>query len=247
MPETASIARPALGKPFDFNARLTEISMFFEGNDAVHQTMHRVAERLEKAGIAYAIAGGMAVNAHQHRRTTGDVDFLVSAEGFAAFVEIVAAGEFEKVVGRPRRFLDPATGVTFDFLIAGRFPGSGNPGPIAFPLPSAVHERMGDRQVVNLRTLIELKLAAGRHKDFGDVVELIRVHDLNESYLPNLHPSVHGDFIECLEEKRREDDYERRENQAVEEQMRKDGDGKMRRPISPTSTIRFLGGESTDS
>ena len=59
--------------------------------------------------------------------------------------------------------------------------------------------------------LIQLKLAAQRYADFADVVFLIRTHNLDESFLPQIHPSVHRDFIECLEEKRREDEYNARE------------------------------------
>ena len=61
-------------------------------------------------------------------------------------------------------------------------------------------------------TLIQLKLAARRHQDFADVVNLIRVHNLDESYQEKLHPSLHRDYVECLEEKRREDEYESRED-----------------------------------
>ena len=39
-------------------------------------------------------------------------------------------------------------------------------------------------------------------------LELIRFNELDESFLPKLHASTHPDFIECLEEKRREDQYE---------------------------------------
>src|SRR5437868_11560517 len=98
-------AQSALTAPA-FARRLQEIDMFFQGSDRVHQTMRRVAERLEQSGITYAILGGMAVNAHQHRRTTHDVDFLLSAPGLAAFNQLVAAGEFERTPGRPRRFVD---------------------------------------------------------------------------------------------------------------------------------------------
>ena len=59
--------------------------------------------------------------------------------------------------------------------------------------------------------MIQLKLAARRYYDFGDVVFLIQTHNLDESFLEQLHPSVHQDFIECLEEKRREDEYLARE------------------------------------
>ena len=53
---------------------------------------------------------------------------------------------------------------------------------------------------------IQLKLAARRYKAFGDVVALIGANNLDESFLPQVHPSVHQGFIECLEEKRRKDE-----------------------------------------
>ena len=65
--------------------------------------------------------------------------------------------------------------------------------------------------MIRLPQLIQLKLAARRYYDFGDVVFLIRVHNFDESFLPLLHAAVHRDFIECLEEKRREDEYEEQE------------------------------------
>jgi hypothetical protein len=197
--------------------RLKEIGMFFQGNDPVHVTMRRVAERLEQARITYAIVGGMAVNAHGHMRTTGDVDFLLTAAGFAAFLKLVGAGDFERVGRRPRRFVDTQTGVTFDIVITGRFPGSGKPGPIAFPDPAAVKQQIDDRSYVDLVTLIQLKLAARRYQDFGDVVNLIRAHQLDEAFAEKLHPSVRPDYVECLEEKRREDEYEAREDAAAEQ------------------------------
>ena len=197
--------------------------MFFQGNDPVHRTMERVVEKLEQAGIPYAIVGAMAVNAHQYQRTTGDVDFLLSAEGMAAFLRLFSAHDFEPVPKHPRRFRDPATGATFDILVTGLFPGSGRPGPVAFPDPAAVSEVIKHKRVITLPALIELKLAARRYKDFGDVVELIRIHRLDESYVENLHTSVHSDFIECLEEKRREDEYEVRQDRAFEEKARESG------------------------
>jgi hypothetical protein len=185
--------------------------MFFRGEDPVHDTMRRVAQLLEQAGIPYAILGGMALNAHRYERTTKDVAFLLTAEGLDTFQRAFVGKEFDAVPGRTRRFRDRVNGVTIDILVTGRFPGSGKPGPIAFPDPAAVRETVEDYSVVNLPTLVQLKLAARRWRDFADVVELIRVHNLDESFLEKLHPAVHQDFIECLEEKRREDEYEARE------------------------------------
>jgi hypothetical protein len=196
--------------------------MFFEGSDRVHQTMRHVAQKLEEAGIEHAIAGGMAVNAHKHARTTVDVDFLVTAEGLERFLGLFVPSEFRRVPGRARRFLDPSTDLTFDLLVTGLFPGSGEPGPIAFPDPSQVAETISNQRVLNLRTLVELKLAAGRYKDFGDVVELIRVNRLDETFASQLSPTVREHYTECLEEMRREEEYEARMDRAFEKKTEKD-------------------------
>jgi hypothetical protein len=185
--------------------------MFFQKNDPVHKTMRRVVKRLEKAGIPYAVMGGMAVNAYGHRRTTNDVDILLTAEGLAEFARLYAPKNYEVDPRRPRRFTDRTSQVGIDFLVTGRFPGSGRPGPVAFPDPAAVHELIDQVQFVDLATLVQLKLAARRYQDFADVVALIRVQDLDEGFAGRLHLAVRSDYIECLEEKRREDEYEARQ------------------------------------
>jgi hypothetical protein len=199
-----------------FAQRIQEVSLFFDGSDRVHQTMRRVAARLREAGIHYAIVGGMAVNAHRHERTTRDVDFLLSAQGLSVLRALVSAGEFDSVAGRPRRFIDRLTGVYFDILVAGMFPGAGEPGPISYPDPANVGQMHGELSVVDLPTLIQLKLAARRYQDFADVVSLIRANQLDESFVNRLHPSLHRDYIECLDEMRREAEYESRQDKAFE-------------------------------
>jgi len=188
--------------------RLKEIDMFFQGRDPVHKTMRRAVKRLEKAGISYAVMGGMAVNAHRYQRTTGDVDILLSPEGFAEFRRRFVPKLYDNLAGRPRRFKDKTSGIQIDILVTGSFPGSGKPGPVAFPDPALASESIEGIQFVDLATLVQLKLAAKRYRDFGDVVELIRFNDLNENFAERILPSVRGDYIECLEEKRREDEYE---------------------------------------
>ena len=175
--------------------------------------MRRVAAALDRSGIAYAIVGGMAVNAHRHSRTTKDVDLLLSGDGFAAFRKLVATGEFDPVPGRSRRFADRETGVAFDILVTGQFPGSGATGPIAFPEPASVAQEIDNLRVVDLPTLVQLKLAARRYQDFADVVGLIRENRLDESFGERLHLSVRTDYLLCLDEKRREDEYEARREQ----------------------------------
>jgi hypothetical protein len=197
-------------KTLTYRQQIKEIDMFFEGRDQVHKTMRRLVKRLERVKIAYAILGGMALPAHGYRRTTLDLDVLLTPQGFSKFQELFVPKNYSRIPGRSRRFVDRANDVTVDFLITGLYPGTGKPGPIAFPDPSKVSKVIRGRRVVDLLTLIQLKLAARRYRDFGDVVELIRFNELAESFADQLHPSVRGDFIECLEEKRREDEYEAR-------------------------------------
>jgi hypothetical protein len=184
--------------------------MFFERRDKVHRTARRLVRLFEKAEIPYALVGAMAVNLHGARRTTDDVDFLLTKDGFDRFVSEFVGKDIVQVQGRPRRFVDRKNGVKFDILVTGLYPGTGKPGPISFPDPSAASTTIEKTKVLTLDQLIQLKLAARRYYDFGDVVFLIRVHDLQESFAKKLHPSVRRDFIECLEEKRREDEYEAR-------------------------------------
>jgi hypothetical protein len=186
--------------------------MFFNRRDPVHQTMRRLTKCLEKAGIPYAIMGAMAVNAHGARRTTDDVDILLTAAGLDEFRKKFVGKLLDDVAGRPRRFVDRKNKVGVDVLVTGRYPGRGEPGPISFPEPTAASVEIDKIRVLKLPELIQLKLAAQRYYDFGDVVFLIRVHNLDETFLQQLHPSIHKDFIECLEEKRRDDEYQARED-----------------------------------
>src|ERR1700719_5216710 len=117
------------GKPFCFMDRLQEIGMFFQKRSPQHQTMRRLARRLQKAGIPYAIMGAMAVNAHGAERTTKDVDVLLTPEGLERFRQEFVGEAYDPVEGRPRRFVERQSGVTVDCLVTGRYPGTGKPGP----------------------------------------------------------------------------------------------------------------------
>jgi hypothetical protein len=191
--------------------RIKAVDMFFQKNDPVHKTMRRTVKNLDKARIPYALVGGMAVNLHGHRRTTDDVDILITAEGLAEFRKRFVPKHYQVNSRLPRRFTDRKNDVTIDFLVTGLYPGSGRPGPIAYPDPTAASETKEELRVIDLAPLLQLKLAARRHQDFADVVSLIRVHQLDESFGDRLHPSVRRDYIECLEEKRREEEYEARQ------------------------------------
>jgi hypothetical protein len=204
-------ATPAVRAPAYPTDPLTAIALFHRGRDPAHLSLRRLVRKLQKAGIIHAIVGGMAVYVHGHRRMTDDVDVLLTPAGFTEFKRLFVPKHYEQVPGRSRRFVDRANGVILDVLLTGLHAGLGKPGPITFPDPRAVRELKGKVYYIDLGSLMQLKLAARRHQDFADVVNLIVVHNLDESFLNKLHPSLRQDFIECLEEKRREEEYETRQ------------------------------------
>lgn len=194
--------------PINLWEELKEMERFFQGKDEVHKTMRRLVRRLERAKISYAVVGGMALSAHGHRRATTDVDILLNRQGFEQFRKQFVGKNYGPVPDRKRRFTDRVNDVRVDILVTGLFPGVGMPGPIAFPDPDDVCETIHKISYLNLVALIELKLAARRWQDFADVVKLIAANNLDELFAERLHRSVRSDYVECLEEKRREDEFE---------------------------------------
>jgi hypothetical protein len=62
-----------------------------------------------------------------------------------------------------------------------------------------------------LQRMIENRLARRRYKDLAEVVDLIRENNLEESYADSLPASLRADFMECLEEIRRDDAFHSQE------------------------------------
>jgi hypothetical protein len=191
---------------------LVAMSMFKQGKDPAHVALRRLIRRLTKAKVPFVVMGGLAVYAHGYHRFTDDVDVLVTREGLEEFRRRFVPKNYEPVPGRPRRFIDKQNQVNVDLLMTGLHPGFAPfTGPITFPDPEAVRQEIDSIPYINFATLIQLKLAARRYQDFADVSNLIRANNLDESFLEGLHPTLRQDFIECLEEKRRQDEYDARE------------------------------------
>jgi hypothetical protein len=199
-------------RPLDAEEGLREMGRFFQGKDQVHKTMYRLVKHLDKAGIRYAILGAMALNAHGYHRVTMDVDVLLTPKGFQEFQSrFVNEKNYRQMPRRARRLIDRKNMVIVDVLLTGLPPGFRTDAPFRFPDPEAVRKEIRGISYVKLATLIELKLAARRFRDFADVVAMIRARHLKESFAKRLHSAVRRDYLECLdearEEKRREDEY----------------------------------------
>jgi hypothetical protein len=183
----------------DFELGLREGSMYFEGSSAVHKTLHRIAQKLGELGIDYAVAGGMCLYRHGFQRFTQDVDVIVTREGLAQVHEQLEGRGYVKPFAASKNLRDADTGVRIDFIISGQYPGEGKPGPVAFPIPSAVSTTIDGIRYVDLVPFIELKLASGqashRAQDLHDVQQLIAARSLPEELAEQMHPSLRESYL----------------------------------------------------
>jgi hypothetical protein len=182
-------------------AAAEEATRFFMGKAAVHRALARVAQKLDRLEIPYAVIGAMALTEWGFQRVTVDVDLLMTAEGLAALKKaILGLGYVEKFPGS-RSLRDVETGVTIDVVLAGGYPGDGKPKPVVFPDPATTSVQRNQLAVLPLPKLVELKLASGisaphRLKDLADVLEVIRALGLPRELGHELDPWVRDKYDE---------------------------------------------------
>lgn len=187
---------------------LSEGSRHFEGQSAVFQALHGIADRLHDLGIPYAVGGGMALFQHGLRRFTEDVDILVTKSDLKLIHQKLNGLGYLPLHAKSKNLRDTEYGVRIEFLTTGDFPGDGKPKPVVFPDPSLVSFESDGVRYLLLPNLIELKLASGmtnlgRLKDLGDVLELIKVLDLPAEYAAQLNPYVASKYLELWREARK--------------------------------------------
>jgi len=202
--QTLGMIVPSYEKLLDSDGRwaLSEGSRYFEEKSAVQDALKRVARRLEDLGVAYAVAGGMALFKHGFRRFTEGVDILVTREGLQTIhARLDGLGCVPPFTGS-KQLRDTEFGVRIEFLIAGEFPGDRKPKAVAFPEPEEAAVVIEGIRYLSLPKLVELKLASGmtggihRIKDFADVVALIEKLRLPAELAEELNPYVREKFLE---------------------------------------------------
>jgi hypothetical protein len=183
---------------------LLEGSMHFEKESKVYESLVRITTRLDALGVPYALVGGMAMFLHGYRRFTEDVDILVTKESLTLIHERLEGLGYLPPFEGSKHLRDTQNGVKIEFLVTGGYPGDGKEKPVSFPDPSMVFTVIDGIKVLNIATLVQLKLASGtapgRRKDLGDVQELIRMMQLPESFAEQLDPSVRPLYLELWRE-----------------------------------------------
>ena len=190
----------------NFTTSLAEATRFFMGKADVQAAAARIGAVLEEMGIPYVLVGGLAVGVHGYERVTKDVDVLMSAEDLWRFKERWVGRGWVDVFPGSKNMRDTEAGVGVDVLLVGDFPGDGKPKPVSFPSPEhVVMDDDGESElpvrIIDLRTLIEIKLASGmsapdRLKDLDDVIHLIRANDLPRVFALDLNPWVRPKYAE---------------------------------------------------
>ncbi|HEX7185363.1 MAG TPA: hypothetical protein VF756_26295 [Thermoanaerobaculia bacterium] len=195
--------RPRLSREREdrFFAGAQEATRFFMGESDVQRALEKIARLLDEDGIPYAVIDSMALNAYGYRRVTVDVDVLLTREGLETFkTKHLGLGYVQKFPGS-KGLRDTEHGVPIDVVLAGEYPGDGLPKPVAFPDP-AVSAVRGERiALLPLPRLIELKLASGmtaphRMRDLADVLEIVRILQIPETFAEELDASVRDKFRE---------------------------------------------------
>jgi hypothetical protein len=132
-----------------------------------------------EAQVAYLLVGGVAVIHHGYVRTTRHLDVLLERHDASTLGDAVLArhGFVRTAVNRLRHV---ASGSEVDLLFAGDpRPRHGAP---PYPSPGSLGRSAREADVVDLGSLLDLKLTAGRHQDLADVVALLKPLD-EVSYL----------------------------------------------------------------
>ncbi len=182
---------------------LMEADRQTHGEGYVWTTLRDIAARLDKLGIPYAVVDGIALQHHGIQRSTQDVDVLLDSASDLDRLHAALVGRgYQRKSPQSRHVRDEVTRIRVEFLIAGDYPGDGLPKPVQFPRPAEVSEPSPDGiRFINLRTLIELKLASAksaphRIKDRADVLQLIHLLALPAGFADRLDPYVRQEFLE---------------------------------------------------
>lgn len=182
------------------------------GGDAnLHRALEHLIQSLDAADLPYAIIGAVALGEYGYRRTTEDINVLLTREGLDSFkASYLGRGYLEKFPGS-KGLRDTQANVTIDVVLAGEYPGDGKPKPVRFPDPAQAALRGEQVALLPLERLLELKLASGmtaphRLRDLADVLEVIRLRGLPLDLAESLDPFVRDKYRELWQAAQTADD-----------------------------------------
>lgn len=183
--------RPAMLAPQDLPGRYGRV-------------VRAVDHLLQAVGCEGVIGGGWAVWYHGYvGRVTQDVDIALPADRIAEVLRVASVSGFDVLPvpeGRWPKLHHKDTGVDVDILPEGGRPGTAaHPAPTTIPHPHVLGAAGPTLRYMSLPALIELKLAAGRARDEGDVVELVRANPEQVASIREHLVRVHTDYVAAFD------------------------------------------------
>jgi hypothetical protein len=151
-------------------------------------------------GCESVLAGGWAVWHHGFvGRLTQDIDIVLPRDQVAEFMRLAAMSGFEilpQPEGRWPKVRHKDTDIEVDVLPEGGRPGTAaRPAPTTIGHPRALGAAGPALRYIALPALIELRLAAARPRDAGDVAELVRANPDRVGEIRNHLATVHADYV----------------------------------------------------
>lgn len=182
------------------------LERMFMAVEKVHQRLLRATEALHRAQIPYAVIGGNAVAAWVSRvdeeavRNTKDVDILLRRDDLErAKTALAGAGFVYHFSYGVHMFLDGAAGSprsAVHVIFAGEPVATGNIHSAPAVEESEEHETY---RVVNLESLVRMKLVANRDADRVHIRDLINVGLIDASWLSRFPPDLAARLKEILD------------------------------------------------
>lgn len=171
----------------DINIGVTVVASY----DNILLALHR---DLQKAGVDYAVVGGIALGAHNYLRNTDDIDILVSRASFPHLKALASRGYVYNpdTDAKTLYMLLEKGRVQIDILVEGEVWG------MALPNPLHVRQRLAGVWFVDLPTLVNMKLAAGRIKDLQDVQQLQVENALDRAFARRLAADLQEEYLTLL-------------------------------------------------
>ena len=172
------------------------------GNENLCRTAAECHQILADAEIPHSVCGGVAVCLHGYQRNTIDLNLIIRKDDAQRVRSILEQAGL--VWDSQEAEFRSGSGMVVQFLYAGERAGSGSEVYLPDPEGDSNIGILEGLPVLKLSKLIEIKIACGTgnvrrtHKDLADVVELIAIRHLNNSFARFLHKSVRKDFRELV-------------------------------------------------
>jgi hypothetical protein len=168
------------------------------------RVVHAIDHLLQATGCPAVLAGGWAVWRHGYvGRVTQNVDIVLPADRIEGFLRGAGVSGFEVLPPAPGRWpkvRHKETGILVDILPEGGRPGTAaRPAPTTIPHPKDLGATGAALRYISLPALVELKVAAGRARDEGDVIELLRANADQVATIRQHLAAVHPDYAAAFD------------------------------------------------